>query len=105
MADKPETAQVPVTSERKDPKRVEAGKQLAAISRMAKERKKKSAEEGGSGLSNTTLALAGLVVAVVTLVITYRMNRREEKALEPKWVPPTVTIEKQPDASNIDTLE
>ena len=40
MANKPETPQVPVTSERKkDPKRVEAGKRLAAISRMAKETK------------------------------------------------------------------
>ncbi|CAB4003947.1 Hypothetical predicted protein [Paramuricea clavata] len=42
MEDKPEQNQVPVTSEKKkDPKRVAAGKRLEAISRIAKERKKK----------------------------------------------------------------
>jgi hypothetical protein len=43
MADNPETTQVQMTSEKKkDPRRVEAGKRLAAISKIAKERKKKS---------------------------------------------------------------
>jgi hypothetical protein len=51
------------------------------------------------------LVIAGLVVAVATLIITYKMNRREEKALEPVREPSTVTISKHPDTSNIDTLE
>jgi hypothetical protein len=112
MADKPETKQVtetpqvPVTSERrKDPKRVETGKRLAAISRMAKEKKKKDKEESGPIVSNTTLAIAGLIVAIVTLVITHRMNKREEKLHKPKPEPQHVTVERQPDSSTLDTIE
>ena len=106
MADKPETPRVPVTSERKkDPKRVEAGKRLAAISKIAKEKKRKQAESGESSTSSNILTYVGLAIAIITLVITYRTNRREEKELEPKYTPPTVSIEKQPDRSNIDTLE
>jgi hypothetical protein len=106
MTDKPETPQVPVTSERKkDPKRVEAGKRLAAISKIAKEKKRKQAESGESSTSSNTLAYIGIAIAFITLVITYRTNQREEKAFEPKHTPPTVSIEKQPDRSNIDTLE
>ena len=45
MADEPDTKKVPVTSEKKkDPKRVEAGKRLAVLSKAARERKKKQAE-------------------------------------------------------------
>jgi hypothetical protein len=106
MADKPETTQVHVTSKRKkDPKRVEAGKRLATISKIAKEKKRKLAESGESSGSNNILAYIGIAIAFITLVITYRTNQREEKALEPKHIPPTVSIEKQPDRSNIDTLE
>ena len=106
MTDKPETPQVPVTSERKkDPKRVEAGKRLAAISKIANEKKRKQAESGESSTSSNTLAYIGIAIAFITLVITYRTNQREEKAFEPKYTPPTVSIEKQPDRSNIDTLE
>jgi hypothetical protein len=91
MADKPETPQVPVTSEKKkDPKRVEAGKRLAAISRMAKEKKSDS-----SGTSNTTLAIVGLAIAAVTLVITYRINpnihrllyQSQDSLTPPPWTP------------------
>jgi hypothetical protein len=78
---------------------------LAAISRLAKERKKKQVEESGTSYSNNTLVIAGLVVAVATLIITYKMNRREEKALESVREPNTVTISKHPDTSNIDNLE
>jgi hypothetical protein len=46
MADKPEINQVQVTSEKKkDPRRVEAGKRPAAISKIAKDRKKKKLED------------------------------------------------------------
>ena len=106
MTDKPETPQVPVTSERKkDPKRVEAGKRLAAINEIAKEKKRKQAESGESSTSSNTLAYAGIVIALISLIITYKSNQREEKALEPKYTPPTVSIEKQPDRSNMDSLE
>jgi hypothetical protein len=106
MVDKPETPQVPVTSERKkDPKRVEAGKRLAAISKIAKEKKRKLAESGESSGSSNILTYVGLGIALITLVITYKMNRREEKAFEPKYTPSTVSIQKKPGRSNIDTLD
>jgi hypothetical protein len=88
MVEKPETPQVPVTSERKkDPKRVEAGKRLAAISKIAKEKKRKLAESDESSGSSNILTYVGLAIALITLVITYKMNRREEKAFEPKYTP------------------
>jgi hypothetical protein len=102
MADKPEQTQVPVTSEKKkDPRR----KRLAAISKIAKERKRKQAESDESSGGSSMITYVGIAIALITLVITYRMNQREEKALEPKYTPPTVTIERQPDRSNIDILE
>jgi hypothetical protein len=105
MADEPDTKQVPVTSEKKkDPKRVEAGKRLATISKLARERKKKQLESRESSDGNI-VAYIGIAIALISLVITYRSNQREEKALEPKYTPPTVSIVKQPDRSNIDTLE
>ncbi|CAB4022263.1 Hypothetical predicted protein [Paramuricea clavata] len=36
---------------------------------------------------------------------SYKSHQREEKALEPEYVPQTVTIVKQPDESRIDSLE
>jgi hypothetical protein len=106
MADKPEQTQVPVTSEKKkDPRRVAAGKRLAAISKIAKERKKKQAESDESSSGSSMITYVGIAIAFITLVITFRMNQREKKALEPKYTPQTVTIEKQPDRSTMDTLE
>jgi hypothetical protein len=83
MADKPEKIQVPVTSEKKkDPRRVAAGKRLAAISKIAKERKKKQ-EESDESSGGSMITYVGIAIAFITLVITFRMNQREEKALEP----------------------
>jgi hypothetical protein len=106
MADKPEQIQVPVTSEKKkDPRRVAAGKRLAAISKIAKERKRKQVESGESSGGGSIITYVGIAIAFITLIITFRMNQREKKALEPKYTPQTVTIEKQPDRSTMDTLE
>ena len=105
MADKPEQTQVPVTSEKKDPRRVAAWKRLAAISKIAKERKKKQAESDESSSGSSMITYVGIAIAFITLVITFRMNQREKKALEPEYTPQTVTIEKQPDRSTMDTLE
>ena len=106
MADKPEKTQVPATSEKKkDPRRVAAGKRLAAISKIAKERKKKQAESDESSGGSSMITYVRIAIALITLVITFRMNQREEKALEPKYTPQTVTIVKQPDESKLDTLE
>jgi hypothetical protein len=105
MADEPEETQVSVTSEKKkDIRRVAAGKRLAAISKIAKERKKKQAESDESS-GGSMITYVGIDIAFITLVITFRMNEREEKALEPKYTPQTVTVEKQPDRSTMDTLE
>jgi hypothetical protein len=106
MADKPEQTLVPVTSEKKkDPRRVAARKRLAAISKIAKERKKKQAESDESSGDSSMITYVGIAIAFITLVITFRMNQREENALAPKYTPPTVSIVKQPDRSTMDTLE
>ena len=106
MADKPEQTQVPVTSEKKkDPRRVAAGKCLAVISKIAKERKRKQAESDESSGGSSMITYVGIAIALISLVITHRSNQREEKALEPKYTPPTVSIVKQPDRSTMDTLE
>ncbi|CAB4000085.1 Hypothetical predicted protein [Paramuricea clavata] len=94
MADKTEQTQVPVTSEKKkDPRRVAAGKRLAAISKIAKERKKKQAESDESSSGSSMITYVGIAIAFITLVITFRMNQREEKALELKYTPPTMSTE------------
>ena len=51
------------------------------------------------------ITYVGIAIAFITLVITFRMNQREKKALESKYTPQTVTIERQPDRSTMDTLE
>ena len=103
MVDEPEQIQVPVTSEKKDPRRVAAGKRLAAISKIAKERKRKQVESDESSGGSSMITYVGIAIAFITLVITLKMNQREEEALEPKYTPQTVTIEKQPDRSTMDT--
>ena len=73
------------TKKEKDPRRVEAGKRLAAISKQAKERKRVEREErlrreeatlGALGASSATLMVvltaAGVVVALATLWYTRR---------------------------------
>jgi hypothetical protein len=106
MADKPEQTQVPVTSEKKkDPRRVAAGKRLSAISKIAKERKKKQMESDESSGGGSIINYIGVAIALISLVLVYKSNQREEKSLEPKYTPQTVTIVKQPDESKLDTLE
>ncbi|CAB4003989.1 Hypothetical predicted protein [Paramuricea clavata] len=106
MADKPEQTHVPVTSEKKkDPRRVAAGKRLAAISKIAKEKKRKIGESSEPQTDNNTLTYLGLAITFITLVITFRMNRREEEALEPKYTPQSLSIEKQPHRSTMDNIE
>ena len=106
MADKSNTEQVPVTSEKKkDPRRVEAGKRLAVLSKAARERKKKQAESNESSSGNSIITYIGVAIALISLVLAYKSHQREEKAIEPKYTPQTVTIVKQPDESKLDTLE
>jgi hypothetical protein len=106
MADEPNTKQVPVTSEKKkDPRRVEAGKRLAVLSKAARERKKKQVESNESSSGNSIITYIGVAIALISLVLAYKSNQREEKAIEPKYTPQTVTIVKQPDESKLDTLE
>ena len=106
MADESNTKHVPVTSEKKkDPRRVEAGKRLAVLSKAARERKKKQAESNESSSGNSIIPYIGVAIALISLVLAYKSNQREEKSLEPKYTPQTVTIVKQPDESKLDTLE
>ncbi|CAB3989887.1 Hypothetical predicted protein [Paramuricea clavata] len=106
MEDKPEQIQVPVTSEKKkDPRRVAAGKRLAAISRIAKERKKKLAEPGESPSNDSMITYIGVAIALVSLVLAYKVHQRETKELEPKHIPETVEVTRKADESKLDSLE
>ena len=106
MADESNTKQVPITSEKKkDPRRVEAGKRLAVLSKAARERKKKQAESNESSSGNSIITYIGVAIALISLMLAYKSHQREEKAIEPKYTQQTVTIVKQPDESKLDTLE
>ncbi|CAB4009502.1 Hypothetical predicted protein [Paramuricea clavata] len=106
MADKPEQNQVPVTSEKKkDPKRVAAGKRLAAISRIAKERKKKLAEPRELPSNDSMITYIGVAIALISLVLAYKTHQREIKELEPKFIPKTVEVTRKADESKLDSLE
>ncbi|CAB3987379.1 VRR-NUC domain-containing [Paramuricea clavata] len=96
MEDKPEQIQVPVTSEKKkDPKRVAAGKRLAAISKIAKERKKKLAEPNESRSNDSMITYIGVAIALISLVLAYKTHQRETKKPEPKYIPKTVEMSKE----------
>ncbi|CAB4010654.1 Hypothetical predicted protein [Paramuricea clavata] len=104
MEDKPEQTQVVTSEKKKDPKRVAAGKRLAAISRIAKERKKKLAEPEESS-SNNTIAYVGVVIALVSLALAFNQHQRETEKPEPKYIPETVEVTRKADASKLDSLE
>ncbi|CAB3987826.1 Hypothetical predicted protein [Paramuricea clavata] len=106
MEDKPEQIQVPVTSEKKkDPKRVAAGKRLAAISKIAKERKKKLAEPNESPSNDSMITYIGVVIALISLVLAYKTHQRETREPEPEFIPKTVEVTKKADESKLDSLE
>jgi hypothetical protein len=87
-----EAKQTQVTSEKKkDPKRVAAGKKLAAISRLAKERKKAEREKPEeSSNSDSTITYIGLAITVVSLWFAYKSHQRETKEPEIRYAPTVV---------------
>ncbi|CAB4001522.1 Hypothetical predicted protein [Paramuricea clavata] len=106
MEDKPEQIQAQVTSEKKkDPKRVAAGKRLAAISRIAKERKKKLAEPKESQSSDSIITYVGVVIALISLVLAFKSHQRETGEPEHKHIPETVEVTRKADAPKLDSLE
>ncbi|CAB3978274.1 toxin Bro [Paramuricea clavata] len=93
MEDKPEQIQAQVTSEKKkDPKRVAAGKRLAAISKIAKERKRKLVEPKESHSSDNIITYVGVVIALISLVLAFKSHQRETKEDEPKHATETVEM-------------
>ncbi|CAB3978379.1 Hypothetical predicted protein [Paramuricea clavata] len=106
MEDKPEQIQEQVTSEKKkDPKRVAAGKRLAAIRKIAKERKKKLAEPKETLSNDSLITYIGVAIALVSLVLAYKSHQRETREQEPKHVTETVEITRKADESRLDSLE
>ncbi|CAB4029397.1 Hypothetical predicted protein [Paramuricea clavata] len=106
MEDKPEQIQAQVTSEKKkDPKRVAAGKRLAAISKIAKERKKQLAEPKESPGNDSMITYIGVAIALISLVLAYTSHQRETKELEPKHTTETVEVTRKADESKLDLLE
>ena len=83
-----EPPKITATVREKNPKRVEQGKRLAAISKAGKERKRLDREGAmreceGEGLNYNYIALVGLVVGAVGVYYTYRTyhdNRSEAPA-------------------------
>ncbi|CAB4000205.1 Hypothetical predicted protein [Paramuricea clavata] len=106
MTDKPEQIQGPVTSEKKkDPRRVEAGKRLAAISKIAKERKKKLAEPRESPSNDSMITYIGVTIALISLVLAYKTHQRETREPKPEYIPKTVEVTKKADEFKLDSLE
>jgi hypothetical protein len=107
MADEPSTPKVTVTSEKKkDPRRVEAGKRLAVLSKAARERKKKeAAEPKESSSSDSLITYIGVAIALVSLVLAYKSHQRETKEPEPQHIPETVVVTRKTDESKLDSLE
>ena len=107
MADEPSTPKVTVTSEKKkDPRRVEAGKRLAVLSKAARERKKKEAvEPKESSSSDSLITYIGVAIALVSLVLAYKAYQRETKEPEPQYIPETVVVTRKTDESKLDSLE
>ena len=107
MADEPSTPKVTVTSEKKkDPRRVEAGKRLAVLSKAARERKKKEAvEPKESSSSDSLITYIGVAIALVSLVLAYGAHQRETKEPEIRYVPSTVEVTKKQDSTKLDSLE
>ncbi|CAB4007166.1 Hypothetical predicted protein [Paramuricea clavata] len=105
MADEPTTKEVPITSEKKkDPKRVEAGKRLAILSKAARERKKKLTEPKESS-NNNIITYVGVAIALTSLALAFNQHQRETKKPEPKYIPETVEVTRKPDAPKLDSLE
>ena len=107
MADEPSTPKVTVTSEKKkDPRRVEAGKRLAVLSKAARERKKKEAvEPKESSSSDSLITYIGVAIALVSLVLAYKSHQRETKEPEPQYINETVVVTRKTDESKLDSLE
>jgi hypothetical protein len=107
MADESSTPKVTVTSEKKkDPRRVEAGKRLAVLSKAARERKKKEAvEPKESSSSDSLITYIGVAIALVSLVLAYKAYQRETKEPEPQYIPETVVVTRKTDESKLDSLE
>ena len=107
MADEPSTPKITVTSEKKkDPRRVEAGKRLAVLSKAARERKKKEVvKPKESSSSDSLITYIGVVIALVSLVLAYKAYQRETKEPEPQHIPETVVVTRKTDESKLDSLE
>ena len=106
MADETVTSTVPevtITSEKKkDPKRVEAGKRLAVLSKAARERKKKEAE---TPKDDSEMPYIGIGIAVVSLWFAYKAHQRDTVEPTVRHTPKTVEVTKTPSGPNFDSLE
>ena len=107
MADEPDTKKGPVTSEKKkDPRRVEAEKRLAVLSKAARERKKREpSEPKASSINDSMITYIGVAIALISLALAYKAHQRETKELEPEYIPKTVVVTKRVDESKLDSLE
>jgi hypothetical protein len=95
MADEPSTPKITVTSEKKkDPRRVEAGKRLAVLSKPKE-----------SSSSDSLITYIGVAIALVSLVLAYKSHQRGTKEPEPQHIPETVVVTRKTGESKLDSLE
>ena len=104
--EEPVTPKITATKKEKDPKRVEAGRRLAAISKAAKERKMReiivseSKHDSGSGDIGINYGLLfgflGTAVAIGSLYYTRKDYERQTKKLE------IIKEEVEPEPKNIE---
>jgi hypothetical protein len=104
MADEPGTPKV-TSEKKKDPRRVEAGKRLAVLSKAAREMKKKEVVPKESSSSDSMITYIGVAIALVSLVLAYKSHQRETKEPEPQHIPETVVVTRKTDESKLDSLE
>ena len=101
-----ETPKITIVKKEKDPKKVEAGKRLAAISKSTKERKIRKKMESGNKQENGSgdiginygllFGFLGTAVAIGSLYYTRKDYEREAKKLE------TIKEEAEPEPKNIE---
>lgn len=117
MEEQPKITTTTSVEKVKDPRRVAAGKRLAAISKQAKERKRKEREANDAQprhevsedewVTTTTLSIPviGAVIAIGGYLYWYRSKSKPEPKVEPPAEVPTQSTSRSPSKIPVRKLE
>ena len=101
-----ETPKITTTKKEKDPKRVEAGKRLAAISKAAKERKlreKIESENSNNDFNiNYGLVFGFIATAVAITSLYYRREEYKRETLKPVVIN---RVEQEKEPNHVETIK